>query len=284
MCRTMGIVVAFAVLLSTGSRVAAAESADLAHVETTKITLGQGEAERSYYLITGKPPAGTPEGGFGLAIVLPGGSGKGGSFLSFTQRIKSTVLDATWLVAVGVAKQWTPQQRIVWPTKTNPVTDMAISTEGYVDAVFKDVSRRHKIDKRRVVLMGWSSSGTACYTISLSKRDYIAGYFILMSVFDPDWLPSLMNARGQSYYILHGRQDRRCPARMARLARRVLAGKGARVEYVERPGGHGFQAFAPVFPMLRRGFDWLAPPGRPPAASRPDQPASRATSTSKPGS
>jgi predicted esterase len=132
---------------------------------------------------------------------------------------------------------------------------MAFSTEAFVAAVVEAVSKTHKIDRKRVHTLSWSSGGPAAYAASLEKSSPVRGSFVAMSVFKPDLLPSLTRARGHAYYILHSPQDDRCPLRMAEEARDSLRRAKAKVEFVTYSGGHGWHG--DKFGMIRRGLSWL---------------------------
>ena len=58
------------------------------------------------------------------------------------------------------AVKWTPEQRITWPTKANPVEGMEFSTEEFVELVIADIRSRGKpVDPAQVYLLAWSSGG-----------------------------------------------------------------------------------------------------------------------------
>ncbi len=77
-----------------------------------------------------------------------------------------------------------------------------------------------------------------------------------MSVFKPDDLPPLENARGRKFAIQHSPDDRVCPFRMAQDAEKQLTEKGAAVKFTETQGGHGWNGN--VFGNMRSNLDWLA--------------------------
>ena len=70
----------------------------------------------------------------------------------------------------------------------------------------EDVAKRYKVDGSYVVAFGWSSGGPACYALSLQEPRLVTGAFAAMSVFKPEGLPRLANAKGQAYAILHSSQ------------------------------------------------------------------------------
>jgi predicted esterase len=245
--------------------IVAVYSAEKPAVRSEKITIGKADEEKTYHLIQREKTA--DQKPMGLVVILPGGDGQGESFLPFVENIHRYVLDETWIIALGTAKKWTIDQRIVWPTEKHPVPEMKYATEKYVASVLEDVSKRKRIDPERVIMMGWSSGGPACYAISLSDGKVPKNYYILMSVFKPETLPPLRDLRDTRYVIEHGVNDRVCPVRMAREAAKTLEIAGAEVEYVEHPGEHGFTG-GPIYPRMRDAIDWLTQP-RPDAVSRP---------------
>ena len=82
-----------------------------------------------------------------------------------------------------------------------------------------------------------------------------SSFFIARSVFKPAQLPSLREARGEAYFLLHSPEDKVCPYRMARQAEAVLKKAGAEVRLVTYPGGRGWKGN--VYGLLREGLAWL---------------------------
>jgi predicted esterase len=224
-----------------------------------------GDKDKRYFLIGGGKGVAPPAGGFKLAIIMPGGPGTA-DFNPFIKRIWKNSLSKKYIVAQPVAIQWAKDQEIVWPTKISPVKGMKFSTEDYVEAVIKDVSARAKIDPRQVFTLSWSSSGPAAYALSLQEKKSVTGSFVAMSVFKPEFLPPLKNAKGHAYYIDHSPDDKICPFRMAKQAKDDLAKAGAKVEFSEQEGGHGWSG--PVFDRIRKGFEWLEKNAGVPASRR----------------
>src|SRR5262249_14427728 len=155
-----------------------------------------------------------PTEGYGLVVILPGGDGSA-EFLPFVKRIYKNALADHYLAAQPVAKNWTPAQHIVWPTKTNPVEKMQFTTEEFIEAVIQDVSKKFNIDRKKVFTLCWSSSGPAAYATALRNPHSVTGSFIAMSVFNPKFLPPLEGGKGHPFYLFHSEQDRVCPFRMA---------------------------------------------------------------------
>jgi predicted esterase len=171
------------------------------------------------------------------------------------KRIYKNALSDQYLAAQPIALQWTPDQQIVWPTKTNPVAKMKFSTEEFVEAVIEDVAKKQNVDRTKVFTLSWSSSGPAAYATSLQNKRSVTGSFIAMSVFNPKFLPPLKQADGHAYYLYHSPDDRVCPYRMAEQAKTSLAENGARVRLETYEGGHGWRGN--VYRDIRQGIEWL---------------------------
>ncbi len=207
-----------------------------------------------YFLIGPKPDARRPKRGYRLLIVLPGGDG-GADFHPFVKRIAANALSDRYLVAQPVAFKWTVGQKITWPTITNSVDGMEFSTEEFVDAVIKDARKRHKLDRRHVYALGWSSGGPAVYALSLRKKTPIRGSYVAMSVFVQTRQPSLKRAKGHAYFLDHSPEDSVCKFFFAKKARSALTEHGAKVELVTYKGGHGWHG--DVFGRIAEGIKWL---------------------------
>ena len=82
----------------------------------------------------------------------------------------------------------------------------------------------------------------------------MTGSFVAMSVFKPDQLATIANAKGRAYYILHSPEDFIAMSFPER-ARDELARHGATTKLVTYAGGHGWHG--DVFGMIRDGVAWL---------------------------
>jgi predicted esterase len=171
------------------------------------------------------------------------------------KRIYQSALPKGYLAAQPVAIQWDPSQEIVWPTKKNKVKKMKFSTEEFVEAVIKEVKKLHKIDGEKIFTLSWSSSGPAAYALALQDKTAVTGSFIAMSVFKPDYLPSLRKARGRGFYLFHSEKDAVCPYAHAEDANKKLEKEKAKVTLVTYEGGHGWHGN--VYGNIRKGVDWL---------------------------
>ena len=184
----------------------------------------------------------TPKNGFGLLVVLPGGGG-GADFRNFVENIGKNCTGPDWFTVQLVSKMWTPDQKIIWPTGANRVKKQRFTTEQFIDAVIADVARKNKIDPRKVVLLGWSSSGPALYAHALRQKSVVSRYLVAMSVFRPKYLPPIQLARGKSFFLYHSREDQVCPFADAERAKKDLVAAGARLEILEYEGGHGWRGW-----------------------------------------
>lgn len=189
-----------------------------------------------------------------LLIVLPGGDGSA-DFHPFVNRIFENALSDDFVLVQPIAKKWTANPKIVWPTKTSQTANIKYTTEELIAAVIKDVSKKQKIDAKRIYLLAWSSGGPAAYAALLQKETDIDGALIAMSVFKPDQLPDPANAKQRSVYLLHSPDDRVCPYRMAEAARDTFQKKDVRATLVDYSGGHGWKGN--VYGNIRQGIDWL---------------------------
>ena len=226
---------------------------DVADIPAQDLTV-DGNGRMRYCLIGPRENAVPPKSGFKLVVVMPGGDG-GEDFHPFVRRIYKHAMNDEFLVAQPVAFKWRPLQKIVWPTRINPVEGQEFSTEDFVEAVVRDAARRYSLDERCVFTLSWSSSGPAAYAISLAEKKSITGSYVAMSVFQPDFLPPLTNARGHAYFIDHSPDDRTCPFRMAKAAEQSLQEHGASVRLNTYEGGHGWRG--DVYGRIRSGIDWL---------------------------
>jgi predicted esterase len=220
-------------------------------VSTRKVV--DDNPKQEYFLIDNSEGR-EPEGGYKLLLVLPGGNGSA-DFNPFVTNIGKHAAGADYLVAQLIAVNWTPEQKVTWPTEVNKVKGAKFSTEEFLAAVISDIKKSHKVNPEHVYTLSWSSGGPAAYAASLEVDD-IKGSFVAMSVFKPKELPRLSKAKGHRYYIYHSPEDKICPLRMAEEAKERLSDEGADVEFITYEGGHGWHGN--IFGALRTGFSWLA--------------------------
>ena len=216
----------------------------------------ENDARKRYLLIWDSSAPAAPEQGHRLLLLLPGGDG-GTGFQTFARRIAKNALPPGYLVAELVAVAWTPEQaqQIVWPTAADKLPDAGFTTEQFADDVITDLTRNIKVDPRYIFILGWSSGGPPVYASSLGVATRITGWFVAMSVFTPEHLPPLDNARGRAFYLYHSQEDELCPYAMAEQAAQALRSSGATVELASYDGGHGWRG--PVYDDIRAGITWL---------------------------
>ena len=201
---------------------------DVVDVPISPITVAVAAGATGEYLLV-SPQEGVqpPAEGFGLLVVMPGGDGSA-DFHPFVRRIHANSLNDSFLVAQPLAVKWTPEQQIVWSTAKNAVTGAKFTTEQLVAAVVDDVAKKQKLNRKRVYLLAWSSGGPAAYATLLQAESPATGGLIAMSVFKPDLLPPLSNAKGRGFYLLQSPDDTVCPYWMAEGASKSLAEAGGR--------------------------------------------------------
>lgn len=242
-----------AVLLLSLSVAPAAD--DVADIQSDDVIVGKDKNKR-YFRIGPHKSAKAPKRGFGLLVILPGGSGSA-DFHAFCKRIFKHALPKDFVAVQPVSVEWKKGQfeHTVWPTAKKRVNKMKFTTEEFVDAVIKDAKKWQKIDPKRVYVLCWSSSGPPAYAISLTKGSQPVGYFVVMSVFYPQNLPKLKRAKGKAYYIAHSKTDETCEFKLAKDAEKQLKKNGAKVAFTEYEGGHRWPM--PVYPEIRKGITWL---------------------------
>jgi predicted esterase len=229
------------------------EGDDVADVPSKTIRLNKDPNKR-YFLIGPARAAKEPRDGYKLLLVLPGGDGSA-EFHPFVKRIWKNALPDGYVVAQPIAPKWTDDEnRVVWPTKGLKDEKAKFTTEEFVLSVIKDVSKRHKIDKKHVYALGWSSGGPPVYATAMMEASPLTGAFVAMSVYHPQTLPSPSNAKSRRFYLLHSPEDF-IKMHFPETAKRVLSEGGAKVKLQTYEGGHGWRG--DVFGMIRTGINWL---------------------------
>ncbi len=227
------------------------DAPDVADVPTLDLRAREDEHKR--YFLMGPLGEQAAPNGQRLLLVLPGGDGSA-DFHVFVKRIAKHAVGQGYVVAQLVARQWAPEQEVVWPTRGLPWPGAAFTTEEFVAAVIDDVETRFAVDRSSIFTLSWSSSGPAAYATSLTEGSRVTGSLVAMSVFKPDLLPPLERAAGHSYYVLHSPQDF-IPIRMAEQAVRELGRHGAATTLVRYEGGHGWRG--DTYDMISKGLRWL---------------------------
>lgn len=234
---------------------------DVADVKSQDILLGQDKNKR-YFRIGPKKE----QKKYGLVVIMPGGSGSA-EFHPFCKRIYKHAVPDEFVAVQPVAVKWNEKQEIVWPKAKDKVKGARFTTEQFVEEVIADAAEWVTIDPKRVFVVCWSSSGPAAYSLSLTKNSSPTGYFMAMSVFKKQSLPSLKTAKGKAYFIYHSEQDKICPYRMAKEAEELLTKAGAKVEFLDYQGGHGWRG--PLYRDMEQGLRWLEKNhSRPPKTKR----------------
>ena len=224
---------------------------DVAGVASEERFAGEDKNKR-YFLIGGGAQA--PCEGFGLVIVLPGGDG-GADLNTFVKRVYRKSLSEEYLAAQLVAVKWTEQQQVVWPTEKSAVEKQGFSTEEFIEAVIKDVKSKYELNRNHIFTLSWSSGGPAAYAYSLRKAKSATGSFIAMSVFEPENLAPLEQAKGHAYFIFHSPTDETCPVSMAEAAAEALNKNGATVKLQKYGGGHSWPSYP--YGRITSGIRWL---------------------------
>jgi predicted esterase len=234
---------------------AGAEPAEPEMPDVPAVELRAGnDPQKRYFLIGTAEKA--PDEGYALLVVLPGGDGSE-EFSPFVRNIYHNALSERWLIAQVVAPKWDDRQfdQIVWPTAGLPYAAAKFTTEDLVEAIVSDVKSKAKIDPKRVFLLGWSSGGPPCYAAALRAETPVTGALVAMSIYKPQQLPPLQQAKGKAFYLLQSPDDRVAPIRFAETAEKTLRTAGAKVRLQRYKGGHGWQG--DIWKMIRDGTAWL---------------------------
>ncbi len=242
---------------TSGTRARAQAETSAARIEISAQELPL-EPPATYMLLN---PAGLPEEGVGLVVVLPGGSGDGTKVVPFWERVAVKSLNGRYAVALACAPRWASDQQIVWPTVAHRrmYPTMRYTTEELAAAIVADIRGKLNIREDHVFLHGISSGGPPTYAASLTPKMPFKGYYIVASVYKPDQLPPLAAASGKAYHIHHSRTDRICPYRMAQQAEAALSRAGASVKLATYKGEHGypFGPGADGYRLMADAFRWL---------------------------
>jgi RNA polymerase sigma factor (sigma-70 family) len=211
---------------------------------------------KKYYVL--KPGSLAPGQRLPLLLILPGGPGQAVEVLPFARRLLAEA-GRDYVLALLSAPVWEPgnPNRIVWPKQGDGIAAAKFTTETFVKAVYEELTREGRADGKRALVFGWSSGGPPVYATALSaEMPPFAGYYVLASVFRPDWLPPLDGARGKRFYLQQGTTDRVTAIHWARTAKQMLEKHGAQVQLESFEGGHGF-AMPDVYGSFRQALRWL---------------------------
>lgn len=123
-------------------------------------------------------------------------------------------------------------------------------------AAFVDEAlERYPVDRRKVLLLGFSQGGVMAYDLFLRQPERFAGLAALSS-----WLPPELVARvspgeglkGAPVLVVHGSEDPMIPVERARESRTALLASGVSLAYRELPMGHEISPDA-----LRTLVEWI---------------------------
>ena len=114
---------------------------------------------------------------------------------------------------------------------------------------------RYPIERRKVVLLGFSQGGVMAYDLALSEPERFAGLVALSS-----WLPEALDKtipsnealRNFPALVVHGTQDPMIPVTRAQESRQRLLARGLNIHYREYPMQHEINPDA-----LREMVVWL---------------------------
>ena len=114
---------------------------------------------------------------------------------------------------------------------------------------------RYPVDRRKLLLLGFSQGGVMAYDLFLRQPERFAGLAALSS-----WLPPALAERvppnealkGATVLVMHGTQDPMIPVERARESRDALLGTGVSLSYREFEMGHEIAPDA-----LRTLVEWI---------------------------
>jgi len=160
----------------------------------------------------------TAERAWPVIVALHGGSGNGRDFLwTWVREAKS--LGYLLVAPTAVADTW------------SEVDDQGLPE------ILTWLSRRYRLDKKRILLTGLSDGATFAVLYGLAHPQIYCALAPLCGVLHPANEPigNLGRARGVPIYLVHGALDFLFPVGLARLAYETLSKAGAAIEYRELP-------------------------------------------------
>jgi poly(3-hydroxybutyrate) depolymerase len=137
---------------------------------------------------------------------------------------------------------------VVCPKGRDTASMYRDAAEQDVMDVLAEVRRDYKVDANRIYLMGHSMGGYGTWSIAMAHPDIFAALGPISGGGNP---LGMLKIKSIPEYVVHGDDDRTVPVTMSRVM--VQAGKaaGAKIVYVEVPGGSHVSVAAPQFgPML----------------------------------
>ncbi|MCX7703457.1 MAG: dienelactone hydrolase family protein [Planctomycetota bacterium] len=107
---------------------------------------------------------------------------------------------------------------------------------GFIKALLDDVSKRHKIDRKRIYIGGYSAGACHAVRIGLPNSDYFAGIITYAGASGP-----ALGPRKIPVALIHGDKDNNVSVDSSRKCYEMLKNAGWPVWYKEIPGqGHGY--------------------------------------------
>jgi phospholipase/carboxylesterase len=164
----------------------------------------------------------------GLAPILHGG--------------RAIVLCPQGPAAVEVGPQMPPGYTWFPMSPGRPPEPTAVSmAQGLLEIFIDDACERYPVDKRKLVLAGFSQGGLMAYLIGLNDPTRYAG-LLAMSSWLPDALADEIEAQpaheALPTLVIHGTEDPMVPIDRAYASRDALLGMKVPVAFREYPMGH----------------------------------------------
>jgi phospholipase/carboxylesterase len=124
-----------------------------------------------------------------------------------------------------------------------------------LETFFDEALERYPVDRRKVLLLGFSQGGVMAYDLFLRRPERFAGLAALSS-----WLPAELAAQAAPgdalknlpVLVMHGSEDPMIPVERARESRDALLATGVSLSYRELEMGHEISPEA-----LRMLVEWI---------------------------
>jgi phospholipase/carboxylesterase len=139
----------------------------------------------------------------------------------------------------------------VRPPSASDIERAADEVRGFLDGALA----RYPIDRRKIVLMGFSQGGVLAYEMALRDPGRFAGLVALSSWLPKelaDTIPSQPALENFPVFVAHGTQDPMIPIARAQESRELLMKRGVNLTYREYEMEHGIAPEA-----LRDLVGWL---------------------------
>jgi phospholipase/carboxylesterase len=127
-----------------------------------------------------------------------------------------------------------------------------------VNAMLGELEAALGVDRRRLILGGFSQGAMLACDVALRSSEPLAG-LVLMSpgyIAEDEWNPLMVARRGLPVYMSHGRADPLLPFALAESLRDALSAAGLDVTWVPFDEGHGVPrgVLDPLAGFLRRSL------------------------------